>query len=203
MTAKEPRLHCIITDAWLARSRAFHLGGVKLFLVCAGLSLGLMVLAAGLYHLIVLKAALEGWLATGTPARVLVKDEFDQRDRFLRENLDAMARKFGEMQAKMVRIEALGERVSGLAGINTNEIKGLPGRGGMLASGPSLTLEELQATLADLDRPTDHRSDLLTVVESRLFDQKIRAMMVPTRKPVQTGDLGSAFGWRIDPFTGR
>jgi murein DD-endopeptidase MepM/ murein hydrolase activator NlpD len=45
--------------------------------------------------------------------------------------------------------------------------------------------------------------DLLTVMESRLFDQKIRNMMVPTQQPVTSGNLGSAFGWRIDPFTGR
>jgi murein DD-endopeptidase MepM/ murein hydrolase activator NlpD len=40
-------------------------------------------------------------------------------------------------------------------------------------------------------------------MESRLFDQKIRKMMVPTQQPVQAGHLGSSFGWRIDPFTGR
>ena len=40
-------------------------------------------------------------------------------------------------------------------------------------------------------------------VESRLFDQKIKKMMVPTQQPLQSGHLGSAFGWRLDPFTGR
>jgi murein DD-endopeptidase MepM/ murein hydrolase activator NlpD len=44
---------------------------------------------------------------------------------------------------------------------------------------------------------------LMTVVESRLFDQKIHAMMIPTRLPLATGNLGSLFGWRIDPLTGR
>ena len=39
-------------------------------------------------------------------------------------------------------------------------------------------------------------------MESRLFDQKIKRMMVPTQLPV-SGNLGSTFGWRIDPFTGR
>ena len=64
-------------------------------------------------------------------------------------------------------------------------------------------MEELQATLADLDQLTGQRTDLLTVMESRLFDQKIRKMMVPTQQPVQAGHVGSSFGWRIDPFTGR
>jgi murein DD-endopeptidase MepM/ murein hydrolase activator NlpD len=93
--------------------------------------------------------------------------------------------------------------VSGLAGVNPAEIRTPAAQGGALVSGRPLSLEELQATLADLDRITEQRTDLLTVVESRLFDQKIRQMMMPTRQPVQVGQLGSPFGWRIDPFTGR
>lgn len=196
-------MHFIITDAWLAKSRAVHLSGTRLMLSLMALSLGLMVFAAGLYHWVFLKGAREGWPVIGALVRLVVKDEFEQRDRFMRENLDAMARKVGEMQAKIVQLEALGERVSGLAGVNPSEIKVTPGRGGALVSGRSLTLEELQATLADLDRLTEQRSDLMTVMESQLFDQKIRKMMVPTQQPVQNSHLGSAFGWRIDPFTGR
>ena len=196
-------MHFIITDAWLAKSRAVHLSGTRLFLSLLGLSLGLMVFAAGLYHWVFLKGAREGWPVIGALVKLVVKDEFEQRDRFMRENLDAMARKLGEMQAKMVQLEALGERVSGLAGLNPADIKALPGRGGALVSGRPLTLEELQATLADLDVITQQRVDLMTVMESRLFDQKIRKMMVPTQQPVLTGHLGSPFGWRIDPFTGR
>ena len=196
-------MHFIITDAWLAKSRAVHLSGTRLLLSLLGLSLGLMVFAAGLYHWVFLKGAREGWPVIGALVKLVVKDEFEQRDRFMRENLDAMARKLGEMQAKMVQLEALGERVSGLAGLNPADIKVLPGRGGALVSGRPLTLEELQATLADLDVMTEQRVDLMTVMESRLFDQKIRKMMVPTQQPVLTGHLGSAFGWRIDPFTGR
>lgn len=196
-------MHFIITDAWLAKSRAVHLSGTRLLLSLLALSLGLMVFAAGLYHWVFLKGAREGWPVIGALVRLVVKDEFEQRDRFMRENLDAMARKLGEMQAKMVQLEALGERVSGLAGVNPAELKATPGRGGALVSGRSLTLEELQATLRDLDQMAEHRTDLMTVMESQLFDQKIRRMMVPTQRPVHDGHLGSSFGWRIDPFTGR
>ncbi|MES2938441.1 MAG: M23 family metallopeptidase [Pseudomonadota bacterium] len=196
-------MHFIITDAWLAKSRAVHLSGTKLLLALVGLSFVLVVLAAGLYHLVFLKGAREGWPVIGTLVKLVVKDEFEQRDRFMRENLDAMARKLGEMQAKLVQLEALGERVSGLAGVNPAEIKAVPGRGGALVSGRPLSMEELQSTLRDLDQLTDSRADLLTVMESRLLDQKIRTMMLPTQLPVQFGHLGSPFGWRIDPFTGR
>jgi hypothetical protein len=196
-------VHFIITDAWLARSRAVHLSGTKLVLAFVGLSFGLMVAAAGLYHWVFLKGAREGWPVVGTLVKLMVKDEFEQRDRFMRENLDAMARRLGEMQAKLVQLEALGERVSGLAGVNSAELKVPPGRGGALVSGRPLSMEELQATLSDLDQLTNQNTDLLTVMESRLFDQKIKNMMVPTQQPVRAGHVGSSFGWRIDPFTGR
>lgn len=195
-------MHLIITDAWLAKSRAVYLSGTRLVVVGFVAALVLMLVAAGMYHWVFLKGAREGWPVIGSLVKLMVKDEFEQRDRFLRENLDVMAKRLGEMQAKMMQLEALGERVSGLAGVNPNDIKTQPGRGGVLVTGRSLTMEELQATLADLDRLTDQRVDLMTVMESRLFDQKIKKMMVPTQQPV-AGILGSSFGWRIDPLNGR
>jgi murein DD-endopeptidase MepM/ murein hydrolase activator NlpD len=162
-----------------------------------------MLMAAGLYHWVFLKGARERWPVIGTLVRLVVQDEFEQRDRFMRENLDAMARRLGDMQAKMLQIEALGERVSGLAGVNPDEIKVNAARGGVLVEGRSLSMQELQATLNDLEQATGEHTDLLTVMESRLFDARMKKLMVPTQHPVQAGHLGSAFGWRIDPFTGR
>lgn len=196
-------MHLIITDAWLARSRAIHLTGTRLMVAGLAVSLVLMLVAVGLYHWVFLKGAREGWPVVGTLVRHVVKDEIEQRDRFLRENLDAMARQVGEMQAKMMQLESLGERVSGLAGVSPGDLKTTPGRGGVLVSGPSLSIDDLQATLSDLERLGSQRLDLLTVMESRLFDQKIRKSLVPTQQPVAGVTLGSAFGWRIDPFTGR
>jgi murein DD-endopeptidase MepM/ murein hydrolase activator NlpD len=196
-------MQLIITDAWLAKSHAIHLSGTKLVLAALVVSLTLILLAAGVYHYVFLKGAREGWPVVGDLLRVVVKDEFAQRDRFMRENLDALARKLGEMQAKLRQLESLGERVSGLAGVNPAEIKTRTGQGGALVSGHSLSMEELQATLDDLARLTDQRTDLLTVLESRLFEQKVRNMMVPTQQPVISSTVGSAFGWRLDPLTGR
>ena len=196
-------MHLIITDAWLARSRAIHLSGTKLLLAGFSASFLLMLVAAGLYHWVFLKGAREGWPIVGSLVKLVVRDEFEQRDRFMRENLDVMARRLGELQAKMTQLESLGERVSGLAGLNPSDIKSVPGRGGILVSGPSLSLEELESTMAELEQRGTRRTDLLTVLESRLFDQKIRRSMVPTQQPVAVLGQGSAFGWRIDPMTGR
>jgi murein DD-endopeptidase MepM/ murein hydrolase activator NlpD len=196
-------VHFIITDASIARSRALHLSGIKLAGALMLLTLAVMLCAAGLYHWVFLKGAREGWPVVGELVKLIVKDESEQRDRFMRENLDAMARRVGEMQARLVQIEALGERVSGLAGVNMNEFRAAAGQGGMLVEGRPLTMQELQETMADLEQSTGKQVDLLTVLESRLFDQKIRNMMLPTQLPLTAAHLGSHFGWRIDPFTGR
>lgn len=196
-------MHVIITDAWLAKSRAIYLSGPRLLLAAVLAALTLMLVAAALYHWVFLKGAREGWPVVGSLVKLVVKDEAEQRDRFMRENIDVMAKRLGEMQAKMMQLEALGERVSGLAGVNSGEFKKTPGSGGALIGGHSLSMQELQATLNDLDQLTDQRVDLMTVMESRLFDQKIKKLMVPTQEPVAGGNLGSAFGWRIDPMNGR
>lgn len=162
-----------------------------------------MVMAAMLYHWVFLKGAREGWPVIGHLVKLVVKDENALRDRFVRENVDLMAKRLGEMQAKMMQLDALGERVSGLAGIPSADFKKTVGSGGLLVSARPVTMQELQNSLAELDHGTDQRVDWLTVMESRLFDEKIKKLMVPTQEPVAGGSRGSAFGWRIDPFNGR
>ncbi len=195
-------MHLIITDAWLAKSRAIYLSGTRLVVAGFVAALALMMIAAAMYHWVFLKGARDGWPVIGTLVKLVVKDEFEQRDRFMRENLDVMAKRLGEMQAKMLQLDALGQRVSGLAGVSPADIKLPLGSGGALVGSRSLTMEELQATLADLDKITDQRVDLMTLMESRLFDQKIKKLMLPTQQPVVGGILGSSFGWRIDPLNG-
>jgi murein DD-endopeptidase MepM/ murein hydrolase activator NlpD len=196
-------MQVIITDAWMARTRAFHLSGLKLILSLLLLSLGLMLISVGLYHWVFMKGAREGWPVIGSLVRLVVKDEFAQRDRYVKENIEVLAKRLGEMQAKMLQLESLGERVSGLAGINPADIAIKPGQGGALVGGRDLTIEELDATLSALDGLASQRTDVMTVIESRLFEQKIKKMMVPTQVPVPDANLGSTFGWRIDPITGR
>jgi murein DD-endopeptidase MepM/ murein hydrolase activator NlpD len=196
-------MQLIITDAWLAKSRAFQLSGTKLALVFMGFSVSMMLISAGLYHWVFLKGARDGWPVVGSLVKFVVKDESAQRDRFMRENIAVLAKKLGEMQAKMMQLESLGERVSGLAGVNPADIKVSPGQGGSLILERDLTLEELNVSLQGFDRLAAQKTELMTMMESNLVEQKVKKMMVPTQAPVTNASLGSAFGWRIDPITGR
>jgi len=196
-------MQLIITDAWLARSRTLNLSGLQLAVAFVFSAFVLMLFTLGLYHWVFLKGAREGWPIIGSLVKMVVKDDFDQRDRMLRENLDVMARRLGDMQAKLTQLESLGERVSGLAGVAAPAAKLPSGSGGALIGSRALSVTELQTVMAEIEDLQVQRTESLTGLESALFDMKMKRILIPTQKPVIQSDVGSAFGWRIDPMSGR
>jgi len=195
-------MQLIITDPRLSRSYVLQTspGGVALAL--AGFFIAVTLVSAVIYHWILLKGAREGWPVISQVMRLVVKDEFDQRDRYVRENIEVLAKRMGEMQAKLMQMESLAERVSGLAGLDPAQVRTTPGRGGALVAGRSMNLQELQTIMGHIEVDSSARNDLMTAIESRLFEQKIKKLMIPTQIPVPDVSTGSFFGWRIDPFTG-
>jgi murein DD-endopeptidase MepM/ murein hydrolase activator NlpD len=205
----------LITHGGLARTRSLHVRPAQLWIMGVTLFVMLLLLSGTVYHFIFLKAAREGWPVVSNLVKLVVRDEFEQRDRFMRENLDAMAQKVGEMQAKVVKLEAMGERVAGLAGIKSDELRAngpVPGskpiapvgggRGGPYVPVDSPSLEHLNSVVDALDSQADRSGDIFTLIESRLLERRLEQLMVPSAAPVN-GPIGSGFGFRLDPFTGR
>jgi murein DD-endopeptidase MepM/ murein hydrolase activator NlpD len=195
-------MQLIITDPRLSRSYVLQTSPGGVALAMAGFFIAVTLVSAGIYHWILLKGAREGWPVISQVMRLVVKDEFDQRDRYLRENIEVLAKRMGEMQAKLMQMESLAERVSGLAGLDPAQVRTSPGRGGTLVAGRTMNLQELQTVMDHIEVDTSARNDLMTAIESRLFEQKIKKLMIPTQMPVPEVSTGSGFGWRIDPFTG-
>ena len=95
-------MQILITQGHLARHRVVHLSRSQTRCsAAAGVLVLLLLLSGTVYHFVFLKAAREGWPVVSQIVRLVVRDEIAQRDRFMRENLDAMAAKVGEMQAKL------------------------------------------------------------------------------------------------------
>ena len=205
-------MQVLITHGSMARTRVLQFQRWQLVLAALALAVLLMALSGAIYHFVFLKAAREGWPVVSSLVRLIVRDEIAQRDRFMRDNLDAMAQKVGEMQAKLVKLEAMGERVSGLAGMKAEDLKPLQrgggsagasgGKGGPYVPAPNPSLEQLQSLVGGLDEATDVNLDLFTYVESRLQESRLSALMVPSAPPV-IGPVGSGFGFRADPIDGR
>jgi murein DD-endopeptidase MepM/ murein hydrolase activator NlpD len=200
-------MQIIVTHGSLAQTRVLHLSRWRLLAGACAAALLLMFAASAIYHLVFVKAAREGWPLVSPLVKLVVRDEMAQRDRFLRENLDAMARKLGEVQAKLVRLEATSDRVTGMAGVKADELKPLErakagGRGGPFVPLRQPSLEQLGAAVSTLDARADQHADVLTLVESRLLESRLLALMVPSSTPV-IGPIGSGFGFRTDPFSGQ
>lgn len=196
-------MHIIITDAWMAKSRPVHLSGLRLLLAGIALSIAIFIAGMALYRWVFLTGVQQGWPGFTTIANLTGQSDAHTKDRYVRENLDALAKRIGELQGKIAQIEVLSQRVAGLAGIAAKDIPPPLGKGGVLLEDKSFTVAQLDQLLNNLDQVSDTKNDYLTVVETTLFEQKLRKMMLPTQHPVANATLGSRFGWRIDPFTGR
>ena len=207
-------MQILITHSSMKATRALHFARWQLCLAATGIVLVVAMLAGGLYHVLLLKGASEGWPVFNQLVQLTGRDEVAQRDRYLRENLDVMARKVGEMQAKLIQLEARGERVSGLAGVKPQDLKQFlkpadaagGGKGGPyvpIALSPEVSsLAQLDQLVQGLEGRADQSTDILTLVESRLLEKRLAALMVPNSRPVD-GVIGSGFGFRSDPFSGR
>ena len=201
-------MQVLITHGRLAKTRVLQLSPLKLAAAVLLLALALMLTSGAIYHWIFLKAAEQGWPVVSQIVKLVVRDEIAQRDRFMRENLDAMAQKVGEMQAKLVKLEAMGERVVGMAGVKPEELKPLQrtpeggGRGGAYLPLANPSLDQLKTLMQVLDGAADQTTDVFTLAESRLLETRLQALMVPNSPPVQGGEVGSGFGFRTDPITG-
>jgi murein DD-endopeptidase MepM/ murein hydrolase activator NlpD len=199
-------MQIMITHGGVSRTRVVHVSPAQVVVSIVALVVAILVLSGAIYHYFFLKAAREGWPVVSQLVKLVVHDESAQRDKILRENLDAMAQKVGDMQARMIRIEAMGERVSGMAGLKPEDLSGVTrpkgGAGGPFVPMNNPGFAELNGALEALSAAAGEQSDVLTLTESRLLESRLKTLMIPSSRPIDVA-VGSGFGFRADPFTGR
>ena len=123
---------------------------------------------------------------------------------YVRDNVGAMAVKLGEIQAQVMRLESIGERLSKTSGIPMQKpAAGKDGQGGPLI-GPQrpLSAAELQREIDRLGTVVEDSTDALMALESQLMERRIKSSLLPTMTPIVADHIGSAFGRRIDPIAG-
>lgn len=193
-------------------ARAVTLTARHIFLMVALFLFAVVAGVVGLYYITLQHAASMKLPMVHNVLTAVSQDDASRKDKYVRENLTAMAIKLGEMQAQLMRLDALGERVQGLAGVKPEEFnfKEKPGRGGPALptyeaqeAGRELTMQEFLQALEAVARDVETRTDYLNVVETALMTHKIKAKLLPTILPVNASYNASGFGTRLDPFTGR
>ncbi len=152
-------------------------------------------------------------------AAASISDELElQRDQIARarqqteDTLDALAIRIGQMNARVIRLDALGRRLTEMADLDEGEFEfdSVPAIGGpaepdeeFVATGSATAVPEVLAAMQDLDHQLDNREAQLAVLESMLLDQNLSDRVYPQGRPVKSGWMSSYFGRRTDPFTGK
>jgi murein DD-endopeptidase MepM/ murein hydrolase activator NlpD len=131
-------------------------------------------------------------------------------------HLDVYAVQLGEMQARIMRLDAQSERLSKLAGDKASVMAdrarmkkdsspsnaSKEGKGGPLVRNSPLSEADLQQYIADLMAKIDLETDQFSGIEAKLLQQSVLKDMLPNSSPVSVAFNSSSYGWRIDPFNG-
>ncbi len=197
----------ILVSGRFAQARTIRLSGARLTLLAL---LGCVVLAVGAILAQYAIARLEpGLMSDSLRSWLAGAEAADQQKQqvYMRDSLDAMAKRVGEMQAKMMRLDALGSRLAQTAGIKPKEMAfdKPPGEGGpyVPVGQQEISLETMNQQLDNLSLSMDDRNDKLVVLETLLLQDRSNKWLIPSVAPVKTNWYSSNFGLRIDPFTGR
>jgi murein DD-endopeptidase MepM/ murein hydrolase activator NlpD len=126
----------------------------------------------------------------------------------LQKSVDALALRLGQMNAHVIRLDALGQRLTQMAGLDDGEFdfSTAPPLGGpeeLLPATESLQITGLMSALETLDHQLIDRTQQLNVLEDFLLNRKLQDEVHPEGRPVTGGYISSHYGNRSDPFTGR
>jgi murein DD-endopeptidase MepM/ murein hydrolase activator NlpD len=204
-------MNVVIFGKGFGKPRQLNLSGLSAWAVAVGMAA--IVSAAGF--------AGGYWVSTTTGSGVsqnevasLVTELDVQREHIAtirqanEDTLDALAIRIAQMNARVIRLDALGRRLTGMADLDDGEFDfdSAPAMGGPeepVATGSNIAVPELVDHMQSLDYQLNDRESQLRVLESMLMNQNLKDRVYPQGRPVGSGWISSYFGKRTDPFTGK
>jgi murein DD-endopeptidase MepM/ murein hydrolase activator NlpD len=144
---------------------------------------------------------LGGWSAE----LVRQKSQIEDVRRVLQEKVNALAMRVGQMNANVIRLDALGKRLTRMAKLDDGEFNfgnPPPLGGGETADGQPAQIPNLTAMVDDLQGQLLSREQQLGVLENLILTRELNKQVYPEGRPVESGWISSYFGRRADPFTG-
>lgn len=124
------------------------------------------------------------------------------------DTLDALSIRIAQMNARVIRLDALGRRLTDMADIDDGEFDfdSDPAVGGPeepMSAGSNIAVPEMLEAMDTLGSQLNNREAQLDVLESVMMNQNLKERVYPQGRPVSAGWLSSYFGKRTDPFTGK
>ncbi|HEX4858669.1 MAG TPA: M23 family metallopeptidase [Usitatibacteraceae bacterium] len=200
-------MNIILVSDSLAKSRIVTISQSQIIMAALGFISAGFVLALGTYWFTMKYAVdiqnpfIQSLISTLTQQRT------QQAEKDMREQMNSLAVKLGELQARLMRLDAFGERLGKAAGLKPADFQFStpPGQGGPAPSAyiGDLGYADFQARISEISLSLDDRSDKLGILDSVLMEGRLAARAIPTTLPVDLTYYSSSFGYRIDPFTGR
>lgn len=204
-------MNIIIVGQRHGRSKTISLGPVARWSLLVLLSVLPFSMGAAGYFLTMMLAD-EGLLGPET-AKAWEQDLTQQRQEInkIREQTDeqlvGLTLRMAELQTRLTRLDALGERLIDRSHLDKGEFNfgNLPAIGGPSQSeiGSIYQAPDIVTVLDELSDQIDSREQQLEVLDSILGEKKITSDTFVAGLPIKKGWMSSRYGMRTDPFTGR
>jgi len=141
---------------------------------------------------------------------ILQQQEVDSGRLEANRTLNAMTIKLAEMRSRLIRLDALGERLTQIARLEDGEFNfsDTPGIGGpegspLQRSISAISMQpELTAMFDKLDSKLENREAQLQILTSMMSDSRLKKEQTVAGKPITKGWMSSSYGMRTDPFHG-
>lgn len=187
-------------QVWNVELNLLHFGISALtgliILIAVAVYSGTLITEDELHHVVKWRGMVEGQQTEITEAR-----------RSAQADIDALTLRMGTMQAQMLRLNALGDRLVEQGSLDKDEFDfdAVPAVGGPgeSAAVQSVPLADFLSMMDALGSEMKDREQKLSVLESLLMSRSLHERVMPSGKPVADGWLSSRYGKRNDPFTGK
>ena len=143
----------------------------------------------------------------------LISEQVSRDSAYVRENLNVLAGKVGDLQARVIAMGGLSKRVAEVAGVSYTdpEVVSTMDQGSAslvmddigTEQGAAWTAEGLGRELDILTRQLSEQKDWFAMLDQVLTKRTGMEASLPTSMPVNYPYLSSSFGWRRNPVTGR
>lgn len=208
----EDDMNIILVGKHHGRSRVVALNGALAFgLLCVALALFGTAGWAG-YQVAVSKVEATEPTPSGLVAHWKArldeqKSELSAVENEVQQQIDALTLRLGEMQGRLLRLDALGQRFveSGLVASEEFNFEQPAAVGGPEDSGAkeSFSAPALTSMIDRLEAQLEDREQQLRLLDKLASRQKLEDEMFVEGRPITWGWLSSKYGYRSDPFNGK
>lgn len=143
----------------------------------------------------------------------IIAEQVSRDGAYVRQNLDLLARKVGDLQARVIAIDSLGQRLAEAAGVDEaapelqadfdQDVSQVMDDLGSDSSAALWSAEGLGRQLDMLSRELVEKQQRFSMLDAMLTQRAGLQASMPTHPPVTYPYLSSSFGWRRHPVTGR